>query len=190
MSPAAPREEPDRCALVKVLSIGCLMTGGGVLHAEERRELGAHEHGHSTLNIAIEGERVLMELEAPGMDIVGFEHAATSDEDRAAVERARETLSDPLELFAMPADARCTVETAEVALAGDEHDEHGDDRHYPWPLCHESSFRNGQKERQATPEVHLPGSCTLAWEPWMSGQHGGVEKPFPAGRRGKGIRCG
>jgi hypothetical protein len=33
--------------------------------AEERRELGAHEHGHSTLTIAVEGTRVAMELTAP-----------------------------------------------------------------------------------------------------------------------------
>src|SRR5262249_38687966 len=40
------------------------------------RELGPHEHGRGTLNIAIEGNRVSMELEVPGMDIAGFEHAA------------------------------------------------------------------------------------------------------------------
>jgi hypothetical protein len=26
--------------------------------------------------------------------------------------------------------------------------------------------------------VHLPNSCTLAWEALMSGTHGGVEKPL------------
>ena len=52
--------------------------------AEERRELGAHEHGHSTLTIAVEGTRVAMELSAPGADIVGFEHAAETDEQKAA----------------------------------------------------------------------------------------------------------
>jgi hypothetical protein len=35
-------------------------------------------------------------------------------------------------------------------------------------------------------EVRLPGSCTLAWEPLMSGPHGGVESPFPQGGAGKG----
>ena len=102
----------------------CLMASGGAAQAEERRGLDAHEHGRSTLNIAIEGERVLMELEAPGMDIVGFEHAASSDADKAAIERAEETLADPLKLFVMPAGARCTIETADLALADDDHDEH------------------------------------------------------------------
>jgi len=53
-----------------------------------KRELGAHEHGHSALNVAIEGGSVEMELIAPGADIVGFEHAATSEADKVAVEQA------------------------------------------------------------------------------------------------------
>lgn len=80
---------------------------------------GKHQHGHGTVNLAIEGSRVLIELYAPGDDIVGFEHPARTDEDRRAVERARKVLRDPLALFAMPAAAGCRVEKAMVALAGD-----------------------------------------------------------------------
>jgi hypothetical protein len=89
--------------------------------AEERRELGAHEHGHSSLNIAIEGTSVAMELIAPGADIVGFEHEAESAQDKAALEAAEGKLADPLSLFAMPADAECTVQTATVEIEGEEH---------------------------------------------------------------------
>jgi hypothetical protein len=89
--------------------------------AEERRELGAHEHGHSTLNIAIEGSSLAMELIAPGADIVGFEHQAESAEDKAAVEAAEAKLADPLRLFVMPADAECTVQTSTVAIEGEKH---------------------------------------------------------------------
>jgi hypothetical protein len=97
--------------------------------AEETRELGAHEHGHSVLNIAIEGDRIEMELMAPGMDIVRFEHAAETDEHKAAVEEAEAILSDPLALFVLPADAACTTERASVALeAEDEHEkEHAEE---------------------------------------------------------------
>jgi hypothetical protein len=35
----------------------------------------------------------------------------------------------------------------------------------------------------------VPGSCTLAWEPWMSGQHGGSKRPFPQGSAGKGSEA-
>ena len=64
-----------------------------VLFAQETRELGAHEHGHSALNIAIEGGQVAMELQAPGADIVGFEYEAISAEDRAKLDAAIAALS-------------------------------------------------------------------------------------------------
>jgi Protein of unknown function (DUF2796) len=106
--------------------------------AEERRELGAHEHGHSVLNIAIEGDRIEMELMSPGMDIVGFEHAPKTDEHKAAAKEAEAILSDPLALFVLPADAACTTETAAVELEAEEahekkhaeeaeHEEHAED---------------------------------------------------------------
>jgi hypothetical protein len=98
---------------------------------EEHRELGAHEHGHGTLNIAVEDKRVSMELEVPGMDIVGFEHAATSDGQKAALEKAKAELAKPLSLFKLPAAAACSVKEANVALEAEhedgDHDEHAKD---------------------------------------------------------------
>lgn len=91
--------------------------------AEEKRELDAHEHGHSALNIAIEGDKIEMEFEAPGADIVGFEYVATSDEDKEAIEAAEKTLADPLPLFTPPAAAGCSVTAADAHLVGDEHHE-------------------------------------------------------------------
>ena len=102
------------------------------------RELGPHVHGHGTLNIAIEGKRVSMELEVPGMDIVGFEHAPSTDDQKAAVEKAKTRLEKPLGMFSLPAAAGCTVAEAKVAIEaehgdhdGDDHkhDEKGDDDH-------------------------------------------------------------
>ncbi|MGI9486174.1 MAG: zinc uptake protein ZrgA [Geminicoccaceae bacterium] len=100
------------------------------LAESEKRELGAHEHGHSVLNVAIEGDRVEMELTAPGADIVGFEHEASSAEDKAAVEQAEATLGEPLSLFGFTDAAGCVVETVAVEIEGEEHhDEHGDEAH-------------------------------------------------------------
>jgi hypothetical protein len=90
------------------------------------RELGPHVHGHGTLNIAIEGKRVSMELEVPGMDIVGFEHAPSTDDQKAAVEKAKARLEKPLGMFSLPAAAGCIVAEAKVALEA-EHGDHGDD---------------------------------------------------------------
>ena len=84
--------------------------------AQDSRELGAHEHGHVTLQIAISGDAVEMMLEAPGADIVGFEHAAGTEEQTAAVAAAREALGDPAAILAIPVAAGCTGGAAEVEL--------------------------------------------------------------------------
>ncbi|MEM8840197.1 MAG: DUF2796 domain-containing protein [Pseudomonadota bacterium] len=96
----------------------------------ETRQLSAHEHGVGALNIAVEGNEILMELEVPGADIVGFEHEAESAEDRAKIDAAIAILAKPLELFVLPAAAKCTVTGATAALIGDEdHDDHDHDDH-------------------------------------------------------------
>ena len=79
------------------------------LAAQQTREMGAHEHGHSALNIAVEGTQIAMALEAPGADIVGFEYAAKTATDRGKLDTAIATLSDPLALFVVPSAAGCTV---------------------------------------------------------------------------------
>lgn len=94
------------------------------------RQLDAHEHGVGTLNIAVEGTTVAMEFHAPGADIVGFEYAAESDADLAAIETAIATLNAPLDLFVMPEDAACTVTAANAELENeDEHKDHDDHDH-------------------------------------------------------------
>jgi hypothetical protein len=94
--------------------------------AEEHRELGAHEHGHGKLNIAIEGNRVSMELEVPGADIVGFEHEANTPEQKAAVEKAKATLSDALAVFKLPAGAGCKLAEAKVEVKAEDEHEHAE----------------------------------------------------------------
>jgi hypothetical protein len=89
--------------------------------AEERRELSAHVHGHSSLAIAVEGSRVTMELHAPGMDILGFEHGPATDEQKAALEQAKAALADPLRLFVLPQAAGCKATAAAVELETEEH---------------------------------------------------------------------
>ncbi|MFT5067531.1 MAG: hypothetical protein ACI9TA_003160 [Reinekea sp.] len=91
--------------------------------AEGTRELDSHEHGVGELNIAFDGNTVAMELHAPGADIVGFEYAAESAEDRASIDAAVATLARPLDLFVMPAIAECSVVQASAGLENEEHDD-------------------------------------------------------------------
>ncbi|MGB0439827.1 MAG: ZrgA family zinc uptake protein [Paracoccaceae bacterium] len=91
------------------------------------RHLDAHEHGVGALNIAIDGTTVAMEFQAPGADIVGFEHPAESEADLAAIAAATATLSAPLDLFVVPKAAACVVTQARAEIEGDE--DHDEDHH-------------------------------------------------------------
>jgi Protein of unknown function (DUF2796) len=108
--------------------------------AEEHRELGPHEHGHGKLNIAVEGNSVSMELEVPGADIVGFEHEPGTDEQKAAVEKAKATLADALSVFKLPAGVGCKVAEAEVLIQPEDEHEHAEE--------HEDAANSDAKEAE------------------------------------------
>ncbi len=104
----------------------CLATSAA---AQEHRQLKAHEHGHGTLNIAVEGSRVAMELNVPGQDIVGFEHQPQTKKEKAAAEKAEGLLKRGLTLFKIPAAAQCKLVEANSHTEGEDHHHHDDHDH-------------------------------------------------------------
>ncbi len=112
----------------KIAIAGTLLVPiASVAVAEERRELGAHEHGHGTLNVAMDGDVVGIELRVPGTDIVGFEHEAKSDKDKAALKTAIDKLDVPLALFQLPAAAGCKVTSSKTEYNLDHDHENRED---------------------------------------------------------------
>ena len=98
-------------------------------HGEHREHM-AHEHGHGTLDIVIEGEELVMELRIPGVNVVGFEHAPRDDAEREAVRQALVPFGDAESLFVLPAEAECEVEEAKAEIMDMTHeDDHGDHGH-------------------------------------------------------------
>lgn len=81
---------------------------------DEHASLAAHEHGAAQLNVALEGQRLELALESPAMNLVGFEHAAVSSSDKAAVARAQQHLQTPLALFGIAAAAGCVITSQEL----------------------------------------------------------------------------
>lgn len=121
-------------------------------HAEERRELGAHEHGHASLALAIEGDQIAVEIEAPGMDIVGFEHPASSDADKAAIDEGKSKLTDILTVLGVPEAAGCSVTSHNVALLGED-DHHDEDEHHADEEHHEGEEHTEHDEHESE-EAH------------------------------------
>jgi len=99
-------------------------------HDHEHGSLGAHEHGVGRLNASLDGETLELELDSPAMNLVGFEHAATSAADKAKVAAVRAKLEKPAALVVL-ADGKCSLEQQELEspLFGDEpgHEDHAED---------------------------------------------------------------
>ncbi len=83
-------------------------------HDHEHGSLGAHEHGVGRLNAVLDAKTLELELESPAMNLVGFEHLATTDADKAKVAAARKQLEQPLVLFNLPKAAGCVVSSQEL----------------------------------------------------------------------------
>ena len=84
-------------------------------HDHEHGSLAPHEHGVGTLNVALDDTTLELDLDGPAMNLVGFEHAATTDADKATVAAAKARLENPLALFNLPPAAKCVVEAQELS---------------------------------------------------------------------------
>ena len=96
-------------------------------HEHSHDSLGAHEHGVASLNAALDGNLLELQFESPAMNLVGFEHEAKSDADKAKVAAARQHLEQPQALFALPIEAKCALQDSELdspLFGGHAHDEH------------------------------------------------------------------
>ena len=82
--------------------------------AEEFEQHPPHEHGKVTINAALDGNQLVIELDSPAVNVVGFEHVPRSDDERAAVSAAAKLLGDGRGLFAMPKEARCQFLQAQI----------------------------------------------------------------------------
>ncbi|TOH58037.1 zinc-binding protein [Vibrio parahaemolyticus] len=106
-------------ALVIGLSLSTVAT------AEEYRQHSAHVHGHVEFNIAQDGSDLLLEVTAPGADVVGFEHAPENAEQEKTLQHAVATLEDSNALFAINSQAQCEIEEVHVEHSlGGQHEEH------------------------------------------------------------------
>lgn len=110
-----------RFVAIALLSLGL---GATTTLAAERRQHDAHEHGHVAMQVVLEGDTLAIEIEAPGMDVVGFEHAPHSDEDKNLIVQALSKLEDAQLMFTLPKKAQCTLSHVHVEHGAIESEEH------------------------------------------------------------------
>ena len=97
-------------------------------YAEQKESsLDAHVHGLSELTIAMEGDSLEIQFESPAMNLIGFEHKATSNKDIATVKKAESILSQPESLFLLSgANCQQIKTTVDISSLIEEHDHHAE----------------------------------------------------------------
>jgi len=108
--------------------------------AHAHATLAPHEHGTARLDVALDGQTLALDLDSPGMNLVGFEHAPSTDADRAAIAKARAQLAAPVQLFNLPPAAKCSATHQELISplfgnaaaepAGHDDEDDGDGHHH------------------------------------------------------------
>lgn len=144
---------------MKTISLAILasLTAGPIL-AQETREMGAHVHGVSTLELAVEDGLVEMNLLSPGMDIVGFEYEASTDADKDSVEAAIRAMLTPENIVVLPdaAECRLTEVLAHLHSGDHDHDDEDEDHHHAEDAGHEDhdDHAEGEDHDQAGGDRH------------------------------------
>jgi Protein of unknown function (DUF2796) len=107
------------------LAFGLACVASSPAIADEFRSRGVHEHGSATVDIAIQDSTLEIALHSPAINVVGFEHAPRSVEEKTALAQANRVFGSPQGLFLTPASAACTSTSVTLVPITYEHD--GDD---------------------------------------------------------------
>ncbi|SEK66320.1 DUF2796 domain-containing protein [Nitrosovibrio tenuis] len=75
---------------------------------------GPHVHGQATLEIAVDGPAVQINLNSPVDNLLGFEHAPRNEKERQAIRTMASKLHQPDSLFIFTPTAQCRLESSRL----------------------------------------------------------------------------
>lgn len=101
--------------------------------AEEGTILRTHAHGLSEMNIAIENQKLIIELISPAIDLVGFEHKAKTSISINKVKKVEKRLSEHNEMFSL-SGGNCQlistfIDVSNLTSIADDHQHHQEHSH-------------------------------------------------------------
>jgi hypothetical protein len=133
-----------------------LLAGFPFANAEQAsKSLEAHVHGLSELTVAMDAKSLEIQLVSPAMNLVGFEHKASSKKDIAAVNQAESLLRQYDSLFSI-AGADCkhlstSIDSDDLLVVENHHDDHDDhDKHED----HDDHDKHGDHDDHEKHEDH------------------------------------
>lgn len=122
------------------------------VQAGEYRHHQAHEHGVAHMNVAVEGNHLYIEFVSPAANIVGFEHHPRTQEQKAAVQKAIETLKADKKLFVLPPDAESRL--AKSTVVTDIVDDSGNESEAEHTHEHGEAHEKARKDKNHSKEEH------------------------------------
>ena len=107
-------------------------------------DLGAHEHGSASLNIAIDSSTIAMRFESPAVNIVGFEYTTEDAQQQLLIKQAKNNLSNFDAILQLAGAVSCqTVQSSAnwVTKHEESHEEHEEhEEHDKAPSAEHAEF--------------------------------------------------
>jgi Protein of unknown function (DUF2796) len=123
---------------------------------------GAHLHGKVVVNVALEGPLLSVELDAPAINVIGFEHAPRTDAQKREVAAVDRWLASGVGVIGVAPAAGCVrqqVDYTPPKFDGDDHDHDHDHEH--------EAGKKGEAETHADYRARFTYRCaTPAALPW------------------------
>jgi len=154
-----------------MLVLAAVASTGAATAADEFEQHGVHEHGRVTVNVALDGSQLAVELLAPAINVVGFERAPRDDAERKRVADAAARLRAGRGLVGVPPAAACRLESSDVQVpesgAGGQapaHDHEGNGEHG----AHDGPARGDHADYRASLAFRCGNPAALKWvELWL-----------------------
>jgi hypothetical protein len=135
--------------------------------AQDFEQHAVHEHGRVILNIAVEQNTLAVELEAPAVNVVGFEHEPDTDAQRKTVSDTVVLLQSGRGLFGVPRAAGCKLSETDVQTPQATGVEH--------KSADGAAKTSGHKDYRALFSFTCANTAALTWiEPWILSKLRGV----------------
>ena len=140
-------------------SSGNEQDSGPTVEGDPVGTLGAHEHGVVRMGLAVDDQRMSLDIEVPAATVFGFEHNPETEEEIRVVSEAMETLRTRVgEVIAVSSELACELEDVEVVSAPevDEEHSHSDDEEHAHSDDEEHSHSEGE-------DAHSEVRVSVSW---------------------------
>jgi len=133
----------------------CILFSNFALAETAHREHGAHQHGVAQLTIALSQHEIELELHSPAYNILGFEHAPSTEQQQQLVVKQFAALNQPADLLNW--NTACQLESTAIESpfkVKTHHDEHEEAKHKHHDEHEEAEHEHHDKHEEAEYEHH------------------------------------